>query len=150
MPRWLEREREGGGGRRVEKGSDEMVWILRIFGFYAFWVLLWRAPSFSLVHRTTDVCGYNGDYVRLAESSLSPKVLSGCCWKAIYVELIHGKYTFPLTLSIVLRVSANIFALWLSNRSWVNQAFNLFLKIQVYREDIIIPIITYIIILAVY
>lgn len=79
----LARESERGEGRgrggRMEKGSGEMVWILRIFGFYAFWALLWRAPSSSLAHRATDVCGYNGDYVCPAETSLSPKVLSGCC-----------------------------------------------------------------------
>lgn len=72
----LARESKRGGREDGERQSGEMVWILRIFGFYAFWALLWRAPSSSLA---TDMCGYNGDYVCPAETSLSPKVLLGYC-----------------------------------------------------------------------
>lgn len=43
----------------MKKGNGEMAWILRIFGFYAFWALLWRAPSSGLAHRATDVRGYS-------------------------------------------------------------------------------------------
>lgn len=91
------RERGGGrGGKRemegMKKGNGEMVWILWIFGFYAFWALLWCAPSFGapLAHRTT-IRGYSdGCTCVLLGTFLSPKILSG--WKAI-CEPILRKYT---------------------------------------------------------
>lgn len=86
----------------MKKGNGEMAWILRIFGFYAFWALLWRAPSSGLAHRATDVCGYSGGYMCPARNFLiTENPLLGLKGD---LRADSRKVHIPSTLSIAFRV----------------------------------------------
>jgi len=108
LVRKREKTKEGNRERQQRNGLD--FTDFRILRFLGMGSGVHPAPAW----RIGRPCGYNGDYVRPAETSLSPKVLSGCCVERRFTSWFTENTHLVETLCIVLRVSANIFTSWLS------------------------------------